>query len=99
MTGSLDHLNKLFENRVRLGLMSALVVNDALDFNSLKELLGTSDGNLASHASALEAEGYLKVKKTFRGRKPRTTYSATAAGKKAFGDHVNALARLLNISK
>jgi DNA-binding MarR family transcriptional regulator len=99
MSSQIDKLNKVFESRVRLGLMSALVVNDALDFNSLKELLGTTDGNLASHASALEGEGYIKVKKTFRGKKPLTTYSLTAAGRKEFADHVEALARLLKISK
>jgi predicted ArsR family transcriptional regulator len=99
MSSQIDSLSKVFENRVRLGLMSALVVNDMLDFNSLKELLGTTDGNLASHASALEAEGYIKVKKAFLGRKPQTTYSATVTGRRAFADHVDALARLLKISK
>ena len=99
MSRPIDNLNKTFENRIRLALMSALVVNDALDFNSLKDLLGTTDGNLASHAHALEEEGYIKVKKSFRGRKPLTTYSVTAAGRKKFADHVDALARLLKISK
>jgi DNA-binding MarR family transcriptional regulator len=99
MSSSIDNLNRMFESRVRLGLMSALVVNDALDFSSLKDLLGTTDGNLASHASALEAEGYIKVKKAFLGKKPQTTYSVTASGRRAFTDHVDALARLLRISK
>lgn len=99
MSSSIENLSKVFESRIRLGLMSALVVNDALDFNSLKELLGATDGNLASHANALEAEGYVKVKKSFRGKKPLTTYSATAAGRRAFAEHVEALARLLKISK
>ncbi len=99
MSGSIDNLNKMFESRVRLALMSALVANEGLDFNSLKELLGASDGNLASHANALEAEGYIKVKKTFLGKKPQTTYSATAAGRRAFTEHVDALAELLNISR
>lgn len=99
MSSPIDNLNTMFESRVRLGLMSALVVNDALDFNSLKGLLGTTDGNLSSHAHALEAEGYIKVRKAFRGRKPLTTYSATAVGRRAFADHVDALARLLKISK
>ncbi|MBX2992969.1 MAG: transcriptional regulator [Bacteroidetes bacterium] len=99
MSSSIENLNKVFENRIRLGLMSSLVVNDALDFNSLKGLLGTTDGNLASHANALEEEGYVKVKKSFRGRKPLTTYSATAAGRRAFAEHVDALAQLLNIPK
>lgn len=99
MSSPLEHLNKVFENRIRLGIMSALVVNEALDFNTLKELLGTTDGNLASHAHALETEGYIKIRKTFQGKKPLTTYSATMAGRKAFIEHVDALARLLNISR
>lgn len=99
MSSTIDNLNKAFENRIRLGLMSALVVNDAVDFNSLKELLGTTDGNLASHANALEAEGFVKVKKSFRGRKPLTTYTVTAAGRKAFAEHVDALERLLKTTK
>ncbi len=99
MNSSIEQLNKAFESRIRLGLMSALVVNDSLDFNSLKELLGTTDGNLASHANALEGEGYIKVKKSFRGKKPLTTYSLTTSGRKAFTEHVDALARLLNISQ
>lgn len=98
MSNPIDNLNRMFENRIRLGLMSALAANDSLDFNSLKELLGTTDGNLASHANALEAEGYIKVKKSFRGKKPLTTYSATAAGRKAFAEHVEALARILNLT-
>lgn len=99
MSVSIHNLNKMFESRVRIGIMSALAVNDALDFNSLKELLEITDGNLASHANALEAEGYIKVKKTFLGKKPQTTYSATALGRKAFADHVDALAQLLKLSK
>lgn len=99
MSHQIDNLNKMFENRVRLGLMSALVVQDVLDFNSLKELLGVTDGNLASHANALEEEGYIKVKKAFQGKKPQTTYSVTATGRRAFTEHVDALALLLNISK
>ena len=99
MTNPIENLNKMLESRVRLGLMSALVVNDALDFNSLKELLGITDGNLASHASALEAEGYIKVKKAFVGKKTQTTYSVTAAGQRAFNDHIDGLARLIKISR
>jgi hypothetical protein len=99
MSNQIDNLNKVFESRVRLGLMSALIVHDALDFNALKALLGATDGNLASHASALEAGGYIRIRKAFRGKKPLTTYAVTAAGRKAFTDHVDALAQLLNISK
>lgn len=99
MSNPIANLNKVFESRVRLGLMSALAVNDALDFNSLKELLGTTDGNLASHAGALEAEGYIKVRKAFVGKKTQTTYSITAAGQQAFGEHIDALAHLISISR
>ena len=99
MSNPIENLNKTFESRVRLGLMSALVVNDALDFNSLKDLLGITDGNLASHAGALEAEGYIKVKKSFVGKKTQTTYSVTTAGQRAFNNHIDALARLIKISR
>jgi DNA-binding MarR family transcriptional regulator len=99
MSSPIENINKMFENRIRLGLMSALVVNDAMDFNSLKELLAVTDGNLASHAGALEAEGYIKVKKSFVGKKTQTMYAVTASGRKAFGEHVDALGRLLKMTK
>ena len=91
----IDKLNKAFENRVRLGIMSSLMVNDKMDFNAIKELLNQSDGNIASHISALEAAGYIKVEKKFIGKKPNTTYRVTAAGRKAFNDHLDALEELL----
>jgi len=75
--------------------MSILMVNDEAGFNTLKELLGATDGNLASHAKALEAEGYIEVRKQFIGRKPNTTYMATAAGRTAFEAHIAALERLI----
>ncbi len=88
-------LNKAFDHRVRLGMMSVLMVNDWVDFNTLKELLDVTDGNLASHIKALEAEQYIEIKKQFIGRKPNTSYAATALGKKAFNDHLDALELLL----
>lgn len=88
-------LNKAFENRVRLGIMSVLMVNDAVDFNTLKEMLDVSDGNLASHISALEKAEYVLVEKQFVGKKPNTTYSVTKAGRQAFNEHLNALEKLL----
>lgn len=91
----LHNLDKAFENKVRLGIMSALMVNEALDFNALKDLLGVTDGNLASHLKALEKVNYIVVKKQFIGRKPNTQYSATKQGKKAFYDHLNALEALI----
>ncbi|MBI9062774.1 MAG: transcriptional regulator [Marinilabiliaceae bacterium] len=88
-------LDKNFENRVRLGIMSALMVNESLDFNTLKELLGVTDGNLASHLKALEKHLLVSVSKQFVGRKPNTTYSATQKGKEAFTRHLAALEKLL----
>lgn len=75
--------------------MSALMVNDFLDFNALKELLGATDGNLASHLKSLEKNKYIIYQKDFIGRKPNTNYSATALGKKAFKKHLDAIERLL----
>ena len=84
---------------VRLGIMSILMVNDSVDFNTLKEKLELTDGRLASHIKALENEAYLIVKKQFIGRKPNTSYSATAAGKKAFTEHLGALENLIKSTK
>lgn len=91
----LKNLNKAFENKVRLGIMSALVVNDFLDFNALKDLLGVTDGNLASHLKSLEKNEYINVKKEFMGRKPNTKYAATEEGKLAFIKHIKAIEQLL----
>jgi len=88
-------LNKAFENRVRLGIMSALIAGEAMDFNRLKELLDVTDGNLASHLKALEKEVFVEVQKSFIGRKPNTKYMVTKAGKKAFKEHINALEALI----
>lgn len=87
--------NKVFENRIRLGVMSILMVNDSVEFTRLKELLQVTDGNLASHLTALEKEGYVAVIKQFVNRKPNTSYAVTAAGKKAFNEHLNALEKIL----
>ncbi len=95
MNYEIHKLNKAFENRVRLGIMSLLMVNDSMDFNTLKEMLDLTDGNLASHASALEKEGFLHIKKEFVGKKTLTTYSATKTGMKAFNEHLDALEKLL----
>lgn len=92
----LEGINKAFESKVRLGIMSALMVNDEIDFNSLKELLGVTDGNLASHTRALESLEYIVVKKQFVGRKPRTTFARTKKGEKEFRDHLQALESFLN---
>ncbi len=88
-------LNKKFDNKTRLGIMSLLMVNDWVEFKTFKEMLGVSDGNLASHIKTLQAENYLRVKKQFVDNKPKTSYAVTAAGKKAFNDHLDALEALL----
>ena len=95
----LNQLNKAFESRIRLGIMSVLMVNDQLDFNTLKEILEITDGNLASHLKALEKAGMINVKKEFIGRKPRTSYQATSTGRHEFGKHLDALENLINKSK
>jgi DNA-binding MarR family transcriptional regulator len=91
----IDDLHKAFESRIRLGIMSALAVNDKLDFNSLKEYLDLTDGNLASHLKSLERENFITVEKSFIDRKPNTKYFMTTEGKKAFNDHLQALEKLI----
>ena len=93
--GIIDNINKLFDHRIRLGIMSILVVNEYADFNRLKELLEVTDGNLASHLKALEKEKYILVEKQFIGRKPNTRYLATKLGKAEFRKHIEALEKLL----
>ena len=95
----LEDFHKAFESRVRLGIMSALAVNDILDFNALKEYLDVTDGNLASHIKALEKEEFIGVKKAFVGRKPNTKYFMTRQGKKAFEEHLLALEKLIKSQK
>ena len=96
MKNPILNLQKVFESRIRLGVMSALMVNDTLDFNALKELLGLTDGNLASHMKALEQQNIVVVSKQFIGRKPSTTYKATELGKGLFRTHLAALEELIN---
>ncbi|WP_347158732.1 winged helix-turn-helix domain-containing protein [Pontibacter chitinilyticus] len=91
----LDNINKAFESRVRLGIMSVLMVEDRVDFSTLKDTLQLTDGNLASHLRALEEADYLQVEKQFVGRKPNTTYQATPIGREAFNSHLDALEQLI----
>lgn len=79
--------------------MSALAVNDRLDFNALKEFLEVTDGNLASHTKALEKEGFIGVEKTFIGKKPNTKYFMTEEGKAAFEHHLRVLESLVKSHK
>lgn len=95
MNNPIQNLNKIFDSRIRLGIMSALMVNDEVNFNELKELIQVTDGNLASHLKTLEENEYVKVQKGFIGRKTNTTYSATKAGHKAFKAHLEALEQMI----
>jgi DNA-binding HxlR family transcriptional regulator len=96
MNTIISGLNKIFDSRVRLGIMAMLSVNDALDFNALKELLDITDGNLASHLKALEKNKLIEVRKQFIGRKPNTAYSISNSGREMFQQHINALEKFIN---
>jgi DNA-binding HxlR family transcriptional regulator len=87
----IKNLDKAFESKIRLGVMSVLVVNTKLSFNDLKSTLELTDGNLASHLKMLESSGYILVRKSFSGRKPNTMYEITPEGKIAFEKHLKAL--------
>ena len=91
----IENLNKIFDSRIRLGIMSALMVNAEVNFNELKELLNITDGNLASHLKTLEESAYVKIEKGFIGRKTNTTYLVTKDGEKAFKSHLDALEQMI----
>ena len=91
----IEGLNKNFESNVRLGIMSILVVNESVDFKTLKEMLNVSDGNLASHIKSLEKVNYIIVEKKFIGKKTNTSYIATLQGKQAFKNHIEAIENFL----
>jgi DNA-binding HxlR family transcriptional regulator len=91
----ISNINKVFESRVRLGIMSVLMVNQSYDFNSLKETLDVTDGNLASHLKTLEEKGLIRTNKKFINRKPNTSYSATEKGIAEFRLHLKALEKLI----
>lgn len=92
---NLENINKAFESKARLGIMSILMVNESMDFVSLKNLLELTDGNLASHTRNLEESGYIQSQKQFVGRKPNTTFSITPEGREAFRKHLSALENFL----
>lgn len=96
---SIDDLHKAFESRVRLGIMSALAVNEALDFTSLREFLDVTDGNLATHIKKLEKEEFIGVEKSFIDNKPNTTYYMTDKGRKAFEEHLKVLEKIIKTQK
>ena len=94
MKNPIEHLNKIFDSRIRLGIMSALAVREEMSFNELKTLFDISDGNLGAHARKLEDAGYVSCTKSFEDRRPRTVYRITAQGRAALNrylDHVEAV--------
>ncbi|MDR3716314.1 MAG: transcriptional regulator [Puia sp.] len=95
MSNPIGNLNKVFDSRIRMGVMSILLMNEEMNFNDLKQLLELTDGNLASHLTNLEENAYIKVHKGFIGRKTNTTYSITKTGEKAFKDHLQALENMI----
>jgi len=95
MKNIIQNLNKVFDNRIRLGIMSILVVNEWVEFKELKNLLDLTDGNLASHITALEKAECIEFKKEFIGKRPKTSYKVTRNGRKLFEKHLEALEALI----
>lgn len=95
MKNPITGLNKIFDNRIRLGVMSILIINEEVSFNDLKQMLEVTDGNLATHLVNLEENGFIKVHKGFIGRKTNTTYAISRAGEKAFSEHITALENMI----
>jgi len=91
----IEQLNKAFESRVRLGIMAVLAVHEWVDHARLKEVLGVTDGNLASHLAALEELKFVQVRKRFVGKRPNTSYRSSTSGAKAFRAHLDAIERLI----
>ena len=99
MKNPFENLDKILEHRLRLQIVSVLVANDSYDFNELKELLNTTDGNLATHIKALEREKYISVTKSFIEKKPNTCYKISERGRSAFKKHLDALEELIKQQK
>lgn len=93
--GAIDGLNKAFESRVRLGIMAILMVNNWVEYKTIKEQLELTDGNLASHINGLEKLGYIEIQKRFVGKKTNTRYKATNEGRNAFESHLSELEKLI----
>ena len=96
--GTLE-LDRLIHERVRLGIVSALAVNGRLPFTELRDLLGTTDGNLSAHARRLEDAGYVLCHKSFEGRTPRTEYAVTPMGRRALQDYLNHMEAIIQATK
>ncbi|HRK52969.1 MAG TPA: transcriptional regulator [Cyclobacteriaceae bacterium] len=99
MSNPFSKLDKVLEHSVRLQILSILVVNESFDFNSLKETLELSDGNLATHIKALEREKYILINKSFVGKKPNTRYRLSEKGRQAFKKHIDALEAIIKTQK
>ena len=99
MKSPFDNLDKVLEHSVRLQIMSVLMANESYDFNSLKEIIGSSDGALATHIKALEKEKYISVTKSFIDRRPNTKYKVTDRGRKVFKTHLDGLEQLVKQQK
>jgi DNA-binding HxlR family transcriptional regulator len=99
MKNPFENFDKVLEHRMRLQIMGVLVANESFDFNTLKELLQTTDGNLATHIKALEKEKYLVVQKSFIERKPNTRYKASERGRTAFKKHIDAMEEVIKSQK
>ena len=95
MKNPIEQLNKVFDSRIRIGIMSALMVNENMNFNDLKALINVTDGNLATHLKTLEENKYVKVEKGFIGRKTNTVYTITESGEKAFRAHLDAFEKII----
>jgi DNA-binding MarR family transcriptional regulator len=99
MKNPFEHLDKVLEHRMRLQIMGILAANDSHDFNTLKELLQTTDGNLATHIKQLEREKYVQVHKAFVDRKPNTRYRISERGRTAFRKHIEAMEEIIRSQK
>ncbi|MBZ5550563.1 MAG: transcriptional regulator [Acidobacteriia bacterium] len=97
--GEIPELDRLIHERIRLGIISALAVNDSLSFSDLKRLLRTTDGNLSVHARKLEEGGYLTCRKFFEGRIPRTEYRLTAAGRRALDEYLRNMEEVIRVAR
>lgn len=97
MNEIINNINKVFDNRIRLGIMAILLKENWVAFTSLRNKLELTDGNLNNHIAALEKHNMIKAKKQFVGNKPLTTYKVTRHGTRKFAEHLEAIEKLKNI--
>jgi DNA-binding HxlR family transcriptional regulator len=97
--GEIPDLDRLIHERIRLGIVSALSINDSLSFNDLKRLLKTTDGNLSVHARKLEEAHYISCAKYFEGRLPRTDYKLTQLGRRALDKYLEQMEELIRATR